>query len=80
MDGRQVAYSDSGFLLVFCNLAGLPALAAPAGLDDDGLPVGVQIVGPRWSETALLEIAGALESETILPGFRAPPGAQGRLA
>lgn len=46
---------------VFCNLTGLPGLAAPAGLDDDGLPVGVQIVGPRWSEMRLLEIAGELE-------------------
>ena len=73
VDGRQVGYPDSGLLLVFGNLAGLPALAAPAGLDDDGLPVGVQIVGPRWSETALLEICGALEEVEILPGFRPPP-------
>jgi Asp-tRNA(Asn)/Glu-tRNA(Gln) amidotransferase A subunit family amidase len=56
------------------NVAGLPALVAPAGHDEDGLPVGIQIVGPRWSEMRLLAIGRALEQERILPGFRAPPG------
>jgi amidase len=73
VDGRAVSYSENGLLLVFCNLTGLPALAAPAGLDDGGLPIGIQIVGPRWSETSLLEIAGALEVAEILPGFQPPP-------
>jgi amidase len=67
-------YAEQGRLTVFANLAGLPALTVPAGLDQDGLPVGVQIVGPRWSELRLLEIAGALEAAGILPGFARPPG------
>ena len=67
-------YGDLGGLLVFANFAGLPALTAPAGLDDDGLPMGVQLVGPRWSETRLLDIAAALEEAQVLPGFRRPPG------
>ncbi len=49
------------------------ALAAPAGRDGDGLPIGVQIVGPLWSELRLLEIVRALEKADILPGFRPPP-------
>ena len=61
-------------MLVFANLAGLPALTVPAGRDSDGLPVGVQIVGPRWSEVRLLEIATALEDASVLPGFARPPG------
>jgi amidase len=56
-----------------CNLTGLPGLAAPAGLDEQGLPVGIQIVGPLWSEIRLLEIARALEQAEVLPGFQAPP-------
>jgi Asp-tRNA(Asn)/Glu-tRNA(Gln) amidotransferase A subunit family amidase len=32
----------------------------PAGTDADGLPVGVQIVGPPWSEARLLTVAAAL--------------------
>ena len=42
------------------NLTGLPAVVAPAGQDDEGLPVGVQIVGPRWSEMRLLGVCRAL--------------------
>jgi amidase len=74
VDGEPVGYGAQGQLLVFGNLTGLPGLAVPAGLDGDGLPVGVQLVGPRWSEMRLLGIAGELERAGILPGFRAPPG------
>lgn len=41
---------------------GLPAMSAPAGLDGRGLPVGVQVVSPRWREGALLAAAEAIES------------------
>jgi amidase len=60
--------------MVFANLAGLPALTVPAGRDEAGLPIGVQIVGPHWSEIRLLEIAAELEESGILPGFARPPG------
>ncbi|SDE12205.1 amidase [Glycomyces harbinensis] len=66
--------SSPGAMLVFANLAGLPALTVPAGFDPDGLPVGVQLVGPRWSEIRLIEIAAALEEAGVLPGFTRPPG------
>ena len=62
-----------GFMSVFANLAGLPTLTLPAGHDDHGLPIGVQIVGPRWSEVLLLDVAAALESAGVLPGFTTPP-------
>jgi amidase len=55
------------------NLNGLPGLALPAGLNPDGLPAGVQLVGPRWSESTLLAIGGGLEAAGIMPGFQAPP-------
>ncbi|HEY2957090.1 MAG TPA: amidase family protein, partial [Actinomycetota bacterium] len=73
VDGERVDYGAQGLPLVFGNLTGLPGLAVPAGLDGDGLPVGVQLVGPRWSEMRLLGIAGELERAGILPGFQAPP-------
>jgi amidase len=65
-------YYGVGQMLVFANLTGLPGLVVPAGVED-GLPIGVQLVGPRWSELALLDIAHALEESGILPGFREPP-------
>jgi amidase len=74
VDGETVSYWAHGRLVAFCNLTGVPGLAVPAGLGDDGLPVGIQVVGPRWSEMRLLEIARELERAGILPGFRAPPG------
>jgi len=43
------------------NVAGLPALAVPAGIDHDGLPVGVQLVGPAGSETRLIALARRIE-------------------
>ena len=42
--------------LVF-SLFGLPALSVPSGLTDEGLPAGLQIVGPRFSEALLIELA-----------------------
>ncbi|GAB4243623.1 MAG: Asp-tRNA(Asn)/Glu-tRNA(Gln) amidotransferase subunit GatA [Thermoleophilia bacterium] len=42
------------------NLAGLPAISLPAGFSR-GLPVGVQIIGPHYSEQGLLDAANALE-------------------
>ena len=73
VDGRQADYFSQGALLTFCNLIGLPSLVVPAGVDDDGLPLGVQFVGGRWSEARLIEIARAFEEAEVLPGFRAPP-------
>lgn len=43
------------------SLLGLPVASAPAGLDDDGLPVGIQIVGPPQSEESVLAVAAALQ-------------------
>ena len=42
------------------NLAGLPALTVPVGISG-GLPVGVQVLGPDFSEARLFRIAAALE-------------------
>ncbi len=46
--------------VTLANLLGLPSAAVPAGLVD-GLPVGVLVNGPRWSELLCLEVAETLE-------------------
>ena len=46
------------------NLAGLPSCAVPVGFDELGLPVGVQLTGPAWSEGRVLAAAIALFSAT----------------
>ncbi len=47
---------------VTVNLAGLPGISLPAGLDAQGLPLGLQLIGRPWEEGDLLNIAQALES------------------
>ncbi len=45
------------------SLAGSPAMSLPVGLDDDGLPVGLQIMAPVLCEPVMLRVARALESD-----------------
>jgi aspartyl-tRNA(Asn)/glutamyl-tRNA(Gln) amidotransferase subunit A len=52
------------------NLAGYPGLSLPVGLGEDGLPVGVQLLGPPFSEKALLDTGLSLEA---LFGALPPP-------
>ncbi|MFC3615438.1 Asp-tRNA(Asn)/Glu-tRNA(Gln) amidotransferase subunit GatA [Lutimaribacter marinistellae] len=56
---------------VTVNLAGLPGISVPAGLDAKGLPLGLQLIGRPWEEGDLLNTAYALESAA---GFVAKPG------
>jgi aspartyl-tRNA(Asn)/glutamyl-tRNA(Gln) amidotransferase subunit A len=57
------------------NVAGLPALALPAGWSADGLPVSVQLVGPAGSERRLIALGRRLD--TALNQYRPPRGQQG---
>ncbi len=47
---------------VTVNLAGLPGVAVPVGLDAQGLPLGLQLIGRPWDEAELLNYAHVLES------------------
>ncbi len=55
---------------VTVNLAGLPGISVPAGLDSKGLPLGLQLIGRPWEEGELLNAAFALERAA---GFVAKP-------
>ena len=46
---------------VSVNIAGLPAVVLPCGYDDNGLPIGLQIIGKPFGEAAILNAAYALE-------------------
>lgn len=46
------------------NLVGVPAVSVPNGFGQNGLPTGIQLVGPAWGESMLLELAVAYQSET----------------
>ncbi len=51
-------------LIAAANLAGLPAIFFPCGFGTDGLPVGLQLVGPPFSEPLLVALASAYQRET----------------
>lgn len=55
---------------VTVNLAGLPGIAVPTGLDAKGLPLGLQLIGRPWEEGDLLNVAYSLEQSA---GFVAKP-------
>jgi aspartyl-tRNA(Asn)/glutamyl-tRNA(Gln) amidotransferase subunit A len=60
------------------NLAGTCAISIPCGLAPDGLPVGLQIMGPALAEASVLRAAAALEAELRFdgsPAMRAPAAA-----
>ncbi len=45
------------------SLAGLPAISVPAGVSNTGLPIGVQLIGPRKSDAKLLALAREMETK-----------------
>jgi amidase len=54
------------------NVLGYPGAALPAGRDSDGLPMGVQLIGPAFSEHRLLALAGQFERAHPWAGERPP--------
>jgi len=56
------------------SLAGLPAVSVPSGLDDDGLPLGLQLIGPAFGEVALLRVARLFEGLTSFDRRPVPAG------
>jgi amidase len=76
--GRQYAYMQQTFWCALATLGHLPAAVIPAGVADDGLPVGLQIIGPYLGERTVLEFAAF--AEAVLGGFRPPPALSGNAA
>ena len=68
---RMETYVDWFAPTFVVSLTGLPAASVPAGLDPDGLPVGLQVVGPPDGEERVLALAGLLQA---LRPIGAPPG------
>jgi aspartyl-tRNA(Asn)/glutamyl-tRNA(Gln) amidotransferase subunit A len=56
---------------VTANLAGVPGLSVPCGLSSNRLPIGLQLLGPSWSEPLLLRLGYALDQ--VRPFTERPP-------
>ena len=62
VNGVQVDPSIGWCLTYPFNFTGHPAISAPAGFTTEGLPVGLQVVAPRWQDKRLLSLVKELES------------------
>jgi amidase len=71
IDGKDFVYSDQLAWPGIATLPGLPSTAMPTGFSPDGLPVGVQIVGPWLEDRTPLKLAELIERE--FGGFKPPP-------
>jgi amidase len=72
VNGAEAPYFDLMHWAAPATFAHLPALVAPADLTPEGLPVGVQVIGPYLGDRKLIRIARLLEKH--LRGFEAPAG------
>ena len=72
VDGQQVPYWTVSAYGALFNYTGHPAVVLPFTRDRAGLPIGVQLVGKRWSDSRLLAVAAAVAGVT--GAFRRPPG------
>ncbi len=59
--------ANLGFYTNFVNLLDLAAVAVPAGFRENGLPFGVSLIGPAWTDTALLHLAARFHNEDLPP-------------
>jgi aspartyl-tRNA(Asn)/glutamyl-tRNA(Gln) amidotransferase subunit A len=64
----MMQYSDQ--LVVTANHAGIPGISVPAGFDTDGLPIGIQFMGPDFSEDILLRAGRSYELVTQAEPWR----------
>jgi amidase len=72
VDGSSIAYMDQLVWPGVATVPGLPATAVPIDRSADGLPIGVQIVGPAFEDHTPIAFAELLERE--FGGFVPPPG------
>jgi amidase len=63
IDGAQVPYFSQLAWPGIATYRGLPATCVPVGRTGDGLPVGVQIIGPYWEDRMTIALAGLIEQQ-----------------
>ena len=74
VDGQERPYADLIWWTSFIGMAYLPSTVVPVGFTANGLPVGIQVVGPFLADRSTLAVARHLER--LLGGYRVPPMAQ----
>ncbi|MEN4902181.1 amidase [Luteimonas sp. TWI1437] len=72
VDGVTTSHYAHFFWVGLATAAYLPSTAFPSGLSSDGLPIGLQIIGPEYGDRTTIEVARLIARE--IGGFRAPAG------
>lgn len=57
IDGAATPFGDQFAWIGMATFAGLPAIAAPAGVDPEGLPIGIQIIGDTFADQGVIDLA-----------------------
>ena len=73
VDGVKFPYllAAGGYTMPL-NLTGSPVVVIPIGQSEDGLPIGIQIVGKRWKDMEILTVANKINK--AIGGFKNPNG------
>jgi amidase len=71
VDTVETSHYEHYFWVGLATVAYLPSTAFPSGLSNDGLPIGLQIIGPEYGDRTTIEVARLIAQE--LGGFQAPP-------
>jgi amidase len=71
INGKQIPFTTTLFWAGLVGLPYLPATAIPTGISKDGMPKGVQVVGPQYSNLTCIRFASLLEQQ--YRGFVPPP-------
>ena len=72
VNGKPVRYFEQVFWAGLASVAYLPSTVVPTGADADGLPIGVQIIGPEYGDRITIGVAELLENAGF--AFTPPPG------
>jgi amidase len=72
VDTTPTSHYEHYFWVGLATVAYLPSTAFPSGLSSDGLPIGLQVVGPEYGDRTTIQVARLIAKE--LGGFQAPRG------
>ena len=68
MNANPILMWLNDIFTVSISLAGLPAMSLPIGLSEDGLPLGMQLIGKAFDEATIFKAASALEKDIDFGG------------